>query len=603
MRKQLMILCAAVLLLSWNVAPSLGGEVFVQGEASVGAHHSGVTDNPVRVGEYVNLEDAETLMADMYLELFGGTGNALYSVDFKFMDTSTRAFNFNIDSESYVSADFGYQSFIHNLDHDMLQNLQAKEGVPDGSGGYNAGGKQIYHTDNDPLGRYFLEYEKVHGSVTVDLPFMAEGKLNLGYNKQTKKGYKQQLTIDHCAFCHVEGNTKYISRETESWTAGIQGTMGKFSMAYDFVDQLYRDKGETNTHRWKNANHPVNGGMSAEFGSRHIFEDVTLPYARSADTEKWAHSLGAKLDLDQSGTVKGSYTFTNNRNYWTGVESDFTAGALGYAVKLRKDMRLTAKFLTYETKVDDYHVNLPAFRATDLTGGNLDFDWTRISSANRQVTQGDINLHWKVGKGRNLQFSFRNKMIDRDAMAQNQTSYLFDGVNNGNAGATLVPSEAYANKTTENRIKLRYGARMGMKGRYNLAYTFTSVDKPFMNPTAMCEESMAGTNSAHVDAGAIGRLYYFQRERYGMGSSLPNSSHKFLVKGSYQLSPRTSVNAFVNYAKDKNDELNIYELERDILTPGINLWAAPSDNFMFTLGWTMMDYKSNANLCPPIFDG
>ena len=43
--------------------------------------------------------------------------------------------------------------------------------------------------------------------------------------------------------------------------------------------------------------------------------------------------------------------------------------------------------------------------------------------------------------------------------------------------------------------------------------------------------------------------------------------------------------------------------DRDLLTPGVNLWTAPSDNVLFTLGWTYNKVKSNANMCIPVFDG
>ncbi len=602
MRKQNLIICAAVLLCCWSSAPLADeGEAFVGGTGSVGAHSTNYTGETARVGEYVNLDDTKSVMADLYLDMFGGTNTTLYSVGFFFNDTATNAFKFGLDTGNYVSVDVGYDSFIHNLDHDLLNNLQAKEANPDGMGGYVPGGKQVYHTDNDPMGRYFLEYKKFHGDVKIDLPMIEGGQIAIGYTEKKRHGYKQTLTIDHCAFCHVEGNTQRIEQRTETWTAGLDGTVGKVSFDYGFLRSLFREGADQNRHDWKNANHPVNGGSSGEFGPRMIFEDVTLPYGRSANTEKTSHSAGLKLDLAEKGTLNTSYAYRQNRNYHTGLENNYNAGALGYAVKLNNDLRFTAKFLAYETKVDDYFVDLPSFRSQDAVSGNLDFDWNRISSANRKVYQFDANLGYKLAKSRFLKLNWRTQIIDRPAMAQTQTNYLFDGVNPGEAGATLVPSEAYENKTTINRLKLRYDARMGMKGRYNLTYAFTSVDKPFMNPTAMCEEGIAGINTAHP--GTIERIYYFQRQRYGMGTNQPNQAHKLTLKGSYQLSARTSMNAFLTYAKDKNDELNIYEYERDMFTPGLNFWTAPSDRLLFTLGWTYNKVTSNANLCPPFFDG
>ena len=50
-------------------------------------------------------------------------------------------------------------------------------------------------------------------------------------------------------------------------------------------------------------------------------------------------------------------------------------------------------------------------------------------------------------------------------------------------------------------------------------------------------------------------------------------------------------------------DLNIYQFDRDVLVPGFNIWTAPTPKLMFTFGYTYNSYKSNANLCPPIFDG
>ena len=587
MRTQKLLMCSAVLLMCWtNIGLADEEGAFVEGTASVGAHYSDFSDNPQRVGEYVNLNATKDLQADMYLNLFGGTENTLYNINLDYRDIATKKFEFGVNTGSLLSADFRYGSFVHNLDHDTLTNMQGK-----------AGGKQVYNTDHDPMGRYFMEYEQFYGDIKVDMPFLAEGQVTLGMADQRRSGYKQAMTIDHCAFCHVESNAQRVDQQTRIWRADVKGSVGPVSLNYDFAKTDFVDRANTPEHHWKSARHPVSGDP-LDFPSRQQFSDVTLPYARTADNDKISHNAGIKADLQRLGTLKGSYTYTNRRSYNTGIESNFNAGALGYAVKLSPKMRLTGKFLAYETKVDDAFIDLNNFRAGDPVAGNLNFDWNRISSANRKVYQGDLNLGWKVGKGKHLKANWRYQIIDRPAMAQSQTTYIFDENNPG--ARQEVTSSAFENKTTVNRIKLRFDSRLGMKGNYNLTYTFTDVDMPFMNPTAMCEGSLDGVDSAH---GPDGRMYYFQRQRFGNGTNQATQAHKVTGRGSYQLSARTSVNAFVTWAQDKNDEMNIYEYNRDLLTPGLNLWTAPSDNLLFTLGWTYSMVESNANLCVPIFDG
>ncbi len=587
MRTRNLLMCSAVLLMCWTgigLADEEGS--FVEGTASVGAHYSDFSDNPQRVGEFVNLDATKDLQADMYLDLFGGTENTLFNINLDYRDIATKKFDFGVDTKSILSADFRYGSFVHNLDHDNLTNMQGK-----------AGGKQVYNTDNDPMGRYFMEYEEFHGNMKLDMPFITNGQVTLGMSDQRRSGYKQSMTIDHCAFCHVESNAQRVDQQTRIWKADAKGSLGPVSLNYDFAKTDFVDRANTPEHHWKSARHPVNGNPM-DFPTRQQFSDVTLPYARTADNDKLSHNAGIKVDLQRAGTLKGSYTNTNRKNYHTGIHSNFDAGALGYAVRLSPKMRLTGKFLAYETKVDDAFIDLNNFRAGDPVAGNLNFDWNRISSANRKVYQGDLNLGWKVGKGKHLKANWRYQIIDRPAMAQSQTTYIFDESNPGARGE--VTSAAFENKTTVNRIKLRFDSRLGMKGNYNLTYTFTDVDMPFMNPTAMCETSLDGVDSAH---GPDGRMYYFQRQRFGNGTNQATQAHKVTGRGSYQLSARTSINAFVTWAQDKNDEMNIYEYNRDLLTPGLNLWTAPSDNLLFTIGWTYSMVESNANLCVPIFDG
>jgi hypothetical protein len=144
---------------------------------------------------------------------------------------------------------------------------------------------------------------------------------------------------------------------------------------------------------------------------------------------------------------------------------------------------------------------------------------------------------------------------------------------------------------------------MGRKGNFRVDYTYTNVDNPYMNVTAMCEESLQGTESVHEGGGAEGRLYYFQRQRYGNGTNVASQSHRISARGTYQAASRASVHAYANFAKEKNDDLNIYEFDRTIVNPGINLWTAPDDAMFVTIGYAYHFVESNANLCPPIFDG
>ncbi len=600
-------LVAALLL--WAAAGALAedeGGVFLDGEVSVGLHYYGLDGELDRVGQYVSARDVDDTRPDLKANLFGGTSTTLYNVLLMFRDPATKAFGLDIDTGSLVSADYNYRSFDYNIGHDRMKNLQARQEVwKPALDSYGPGGKMIFYTDNDENGRYSMNYERSDANLTLDLPVLGGGKIYGNYDDQRRHGWKQSMTIDHCAYCHVEGNRREIDNRQRTWKAGLDGSITKvIGIKYEYTKQDFYDYTKTPDHRWKDALHPIYGATDpntpsnyeVEFGSRVIFDDVTLPYDRSSNSEKQRHHAALNLNLNPKQLVSGSYTYNTRRNYWTGVESQFNAWVANWTGRFGKKLRVNARFMAYENKVDDVFINLPSFRDGRPDGGQ-NFDWTRVSANQRQVAQGDLIAGYKLGKSSYLKGSWRHKTVDRDAMATSSTNYLY--ASNGDPNPTALTATPYANKSTYDVVRLMYSYRPSRKSKTRASYTFTNVDKAFMNPWAMCEESLVGTNSA----GADGRIYYYQRQRSAMGTSLPSQSHRLTFNGSYQLSSRTSLSGYLNYAKEKNDELNSYQFDRDVLAPGINFWAAPGDRVAFTLGYTYNQVTSNAKLCPPLFDG
>ena len=201
MRKLRILLGATILLLGAGSAVLADDDAgtFLDGTASVGVHYGDFTDNPQKAGEFISIEDLGETNVHLLLDLLGGDDASLFDIQAYYYNTRTKGFDFGLHTSSLVSANFSYQSFVHNLGHDTLVNLQAKEANPDGAGGYTPGGKQIYHTDNDPLGRYYYQYQDFTGDVSIDLPFLADGQVYGAYHDQRRTGYKQTMTTSTTA--------------------------------------------------------------------------------------------------------------------------------------------------------------------------------------------------------------------------------------------------------------------------------------------------------------------------------------------------------------------------------------------------------------------
>lgn len=342
---------------------------------------------------------------------------------------------------------------------------------------------------------------------------------------------------------------------------------------------------------------PSNGNTinyGEEFGSRLIFDDVTLPYKMDPNKEKRGHHLGAKVELPVQSTLQGAYTYTDKKNTYTGLKGTFDSWVASWVAEPSQKTRLKARFHTYTTKVDDAFVDLPLYR-DGRGGGGQDFDWTRISAANRQVWQLDLDAGYRLSKGGYLKLLYRHKQIDRDAMIQSQTYYV-----NDNGTNVAIPAMPYANKTTMNKFKLLGSKRVSRQSHVVAYVDYTTYDDPFMNPTAICEQGMNGTD---YNLAGNSSVWYFQRLREGNATRLPSSSLSGLLRGSHQSSSRTSLFAFFTGATEKNDKLNSYEYSRDVVQAGGTLWWAPLDWMPLTLDYAYNNYKSNAKLCPPVFDG
>ncbi len=603
MNRSILTTITVIGLLAWSVAALAGEDTPVlTGKSVVGAHYTEFTDQFDKVGEYFSDSNAEEFQAHAFFKLGGATKTTLFDLYGYYRDKDTKAFGLDLKSAGRVSASFGYQSFVHHLDHDRLLNLQAREGLPNPEGGDPLpGGKQVYHHDMDPMGRYWLDYSKMSGDLSYDLTGVDNGKIYVRYSDQHKSGWKQSLTLDHCATCHVESNRREVNEQTRTFAVGSEGTMNNLTFNYEFEAQDFTDYTDPNSRTWTRAQHPARGGTWAdppanyvvEFGSRLNFHDVTLPYAVGATTEKRSHQFGLKVDVNDKNLVKGSYSHNRVENMNNMLSSDFDAYAAGWVARPNRTTRITARALMYEVKADDAFVDLTPFR-DNRPGGGQDFDWTRISAANRKVLQADLAYRTKLGKS-TLTADWRHKVVDRDAMNQTQTTYYYT-----EEGDVMVPSEAIANETTTDRFRASWRTRFGRKGNANVQYTFTTVDQPFMNVHGICEEGL------HEDGHSLtgnGFVYYFQRERVGNATSLPSASHRIAARTSYQVSPRVALNAYVNVADEKNEDLNSYSFERTVLSPGANLWIAPNDKLTMTMGYSFNKVESNALFCPPLFGG
>jgi hypothetical protein len=238
-----LLLTAALLLAAASASLAEDEDTFLIGDVSVGTAYTDLIGNPTLVAEYISLRDANRFNPVLGLDLYGGTSSALIRVLASTRDQRTKSFLFDTDTSQLISGSLDFRSYVHNLGHDYLGNLGAIEGNPDpvNPDQLVPGGKQVYRTDNDPLGRYYYEYQQFFADMAVDLPFLENGQIYAGFHDQRRTGYKQSLTIEHCAFCHVQGQARPIDEQTRFWKAGGEGSIDAVTFKYEYGRTEFRD--------------------------------------------------------------------------------------------------------------------------------------------------------------------------------------------------------------------------------------------------------------------------------------------------------------------------------------------------------------------------
>ena len=390
---------------------------------------------------------------------------------------------------------------------------------------------------------------------------------------------RQGLGVDHCANCHVRSHSKVIDERTRDLALGLEGTLSSLSLSYRFSAREFENSAAASMNRYMEARHPVSGGSGGEFASRLIYNNETLEFSRTPDTEKLGHSVKASADLPRNQSVRGSFTFATIENQATNLELTSQSAALAWYAPLTKRTRVTASFARRKIENDPVDIDLAAWR-DGQTGGGQDFDWTRLSAYDREEWLGTVRLAWIPKPGHSVRLDYRLHTIDRD-------------------NVLLDPNSADT-KTMKNRVRASWSGRLMDKVRSRVEVGYEMTDLPYVAVDGLCEEGISETVVALPDNG---KVYYFQRSKFGTGGNLPTKALKAKAQISGSFGSKLYGSAYFNMASEKNDDLNLYDFERTSVNPGVSFVFAPTQVVVFTGGGGMSKITSNAQICATVMDG
>ena len=484
----------------------------------------------------------------------------------------------------YVNAAFDHRSFIHRLDHDLLRNLNWREltGEP-GTQNLVEGHKMLTHSDADLGRQYGIRYVATKEKVDVALPFLPGAKLSADYRNQMRSGSRQTLGVDHCASCHVGSQSKRVDDETRDLNLRLAGQYSRLKVSYRFSARDYRNHAATPTYPYIVARHPATGGAVEEFESRMIFDgaDGPLEIDKTPDVKKRGHTVRATVDLPKGQTVRGTASYSRTTNQNTDLQLTGNTESLAWFAPLARKVRATASITRRSLQNDPYFVDIPAWRE-GRPGGGQDFDFDRLSAYDRTEYVGTASVTYLAMPGQRVRLDHRVQVTDRDHVV-------------------LDPDDPSATQTVRNRIRASWNGRLcrGFRSRASVEYEITHL--PFVSVNGLCEKAISEADSLPGQPNHW--FYYFQRSRYGTGATLPTKALRAKAHLSHRLGTKASATVYLNFASEKNDDLNLYEFDRTVVNTGLSAYVIPSQRLVVSGGVSYSKIESNADFCVPVMDG
>lgn len=577
MRRRLPVAVIAGLLLA---ATGAAAAETIEGTVSVGGHASDYEGWFGKAGEFGLYR--ETIESDLRLDLLGRSGPTDLDLMLRVENEIDRDASVRVRDGSRFEMRFDHRSFRHWLDHDRLENVQFREVVAGGA----PGGKMTTHEDLDPNGVYSVDYTDTRSKVVAHLPVPESAdfaaRIVADFRDQRRHGMEQALGVDHCSNCHVRSQAQLVDERTRDLGIGLEGERESFALSYRFAARDFDNRAAAGTNRYMQARHPVSGASAEEFASRVIYQDDTLAFSQVPDVEKRSHSVRASADLPRSQSVRGSFSLTSVENQVTGVTLAANAASLSWFAPLAKRTRVTAGVVRRQLENDPYDVDLPLWR-DGRTGGGQDFDWTRESAYDRTEWIGTARLAHTIRPGQNVRLDYRLHTIDRDNV--------------------LLDPDSDKSRTTQNRLKASWNGTLSRAARSRVELTYETTDLPFVSVGGLCEAAQGDTLTPVGGSQPSNWVYYFQRERFGTGGNRPTQALRGRAQLDGSLGSRLHGSAYVSVSDEQNDDLNVYDFERSVVSPGASLLFAPTPAAVFTGGATYSRIRSNAKICATVMDG
>lgn len=496
-------------------------------------------------------------------------------------DSRDQTYRLDLQLHRYLRLAAFYSKFLHRLDHDPLDYLDAAKGGP-----------VVRHTDLAPGVEYAPAYSEGKTELHGVIPGWTALRFRAGLRTQYRHGGVQARTMSKCATCHIVGTTKNIGQRLYDVTAGLSLRLSHVSLDYDYLNRQFAEHEQAPLIQYDAAVHPVSG--LPIFGNRVIYDQQQglLPFSLVPDLRKSLHSLKLRFDLPREARLSAAATQSRVRNKYTGLGVDSWGWSSRFAIPLGERVQFTAQVRQLDYDADDVFVDLnePVAIAGPQAGKTYsqaypDFgavDFWRYSLRSRNLIAARGELAFRLARLANLRGGYEFRRLKRDHYEVEKTEY----------------NRLYATFST--RQKTASGDWVA-----RLSYRLELTRDPFVHLKAALPPALQPYPSPGTPPSPLAGLQYFvlYASRQANLTRFPTRSQFVEPVFTWSPNPRFSVNLHYRYRGEKNDDLNFSDWERQVHAPGIELWFAPWEKLDLTVAYDFQNERTATLFGIAVYDG
>ncbi|MCW5966767.1 MAG: hypothetical protein KIT83_22195 [Bryobacterales bacterium] len=491
-------------------------------------------------------------------------------------DARDQQYRVKVDLNRWAQVTSSFVSFLHRVDNDPLDYMDAAKGSV-----------VLRHDNFAPGVNYMNGWSQMQTEIKGVVPNATMIRWRAGHRSMQKNGSMQARTLSKCSNCHVTGATKEIDQQMHELTGGVSLVLSHLTVDYDYTNRQFTERADAPMMQYTDSVHPAS--MLPVFGNRVQYDqrDGRLPYNMVPDSRKTMHTLKGRVALPKDARLSAAYTRGNVTNRFTGLDARTWAWNSSFTIPIKKRWAFNVRARQLDVDSDDVFVDVVERPSAAGPTAGLTY-----SEAYPAFGQADF-LRASV-RSRNT-ISLKGELSGRLAkLTQLRTGYEFRQIERPNYEIM---------KTGINRVYAAFSTRRSPTWQARVRYQLESVRDPFRYEHAALQPVLQPSPSPGLQP--FGGLQYFTmyRARQATLTQYPTIAHRIDPTFTWTPNERMSATVHYRFTHQSNDQLNFSDWNRTVHFPGTELWFAPLENLHITAAYSFQNERSNSLMVLPVYDG